>query len=72
MSVTKPRSPRVRLTESSLNRVGVTLIDEDQPWFQCQYCGGTWTYRLLPGGRLPRRWWWCAHHECNAPEEFRR
>jgi hypothetical protein len=49
----------VRLSEASLNNVGVELRDREQIRLECKCCGQQWLPNILPGGRLPRGWWKC-------------
>jgi hypothetical protein len=49
------------LIEPSLEKVGVELLDEDQPELKCKVCGESWVPRILADGRLPRGWWRCPH-----------
>lgn len=54
----------VRLTEGSLAKVGVDLLDKHRIHLQCQYCGALWSPNLQRGGKLPRGWWKCPNG-CN-------
>ena len=55
----------VRLNETSLYRVGVSLLDADRVHLHCEVCGIGWSPNLGAEGRLPHRWWRCPRG-CNA------
>lgn len=55
-----------RCTEGELAEVGVRLLNSENTLLQCDRCGQKWSPDLLPGGRLPARYWHCPNG-CNAP-----
>lgn len=44
---------------TSLQRVGVTVIDARRFRLHCDACGETWRPRVPAGGDWPRNWWHC-------------
>jgi hypothetical protein len=51
-----------------LKKVGVRILErKNNIWFQCETCGGTWSPALRTEGKLPRGYWKCPYHSCNAP-----
>lgn len=64
----------LRLIEPSLHRVGVELINDEQPSLRCKTCGKIWNPELTSNGRLPKHWWKCPntgqHHlyQKSSPE----
>jgi hypothetical protein len=67
----KRQSLRPRyLSEGQLSKVGVKVIDECKLVLSCCQCGMTWAAGVLPGGRLPPRYWHCTQG-CNQPESPR-
>lgn len=54
----------MRLTVSSLDKVGVTLVNFSNVTLQCDNCGQIWSPILRSEGRLPRGYWKCIHG-CN-------
>lgn len=59
---------RVRLTEGSLAKVGVELVDAGRPALRCKACGTQWQPDWQEDGRLPRRWWRCPEG-CNGDKK---
>lgn len=57
------------LTVANMKRVGVTWSGNIRNIrFTCDRCGSIWLPNLLPGGRLPRRYWQCPAG-CNCPTQ---
>jgi hypothetical protein len=52
---------RVRLTDASLKRVGVLLMDPRSVRLICLSCCQMWTPEFLARKRLPRGWWKCPN-----------
>lgn len=54
-------------SERELLKVGVTVIDSNAFWLECNECHGKWS-PPFPG--MSRRWyrgyWKCPHFGCNA------
>lgn len=55
----------IRFTESSLEKVGVTIVDPYKIFLQCKHCNYVWAPIIKTGGRFPRCWWKCPEG-CNA------
>lgn len=55
---------RVRCTPTSLQKVGVEILDVAGLRLRCKSCKKAWSPNLLSGGRLPRNWWKCPNG-CN-------
>lgn len=49
----------VTINDSSLMRVGVTLLESDPLELRCNRCGTVWQPGRLASGRLPQGWWKC-------------
>lgn len=60
----KLHRPR-RFSAPELQRVGVTLVNAEQPLLQCTTCGERWKPMLQAGGKLPANYWQCPNG-CNA------
>jgi len=57
------------LEEWRLKKVGIELRDLSSTIFDCMYCERGWSPNLLPGGRMPKRWWKCPNG-CNENMKF--
>ena len=55
---------RVRYTQGSLGRVGVSILNRHNILLQCSHCGARWSPNLRWGG-LFRRGWWKCYNGCN-------
>jgi hypothetical protein len=65
MDSTKRAYPK-RLTDGEMAKVGVEIIDRNRKRLRCMNCGHIWWPCLVPGGRLPKRYWRCENG-CNSP-----
>lgn len=61
----------MKFSEASLKKVGVSLISPTQVHLQCEKCEARWSPNILPGGRLPARYYFCPNG-CNASAGVRK
>ncbi len=58
--------PPRHATAEELERVNVSIAEENPLILRCNNCGTTWTPELHANGRL-KRGAWCCPHGCNCP-----
>lgn len=61
----RSRGPK-SYSKPELERLGVAVLDESNVRLQCLHCQAIWSSNLLPGARLPARYWQCPNG-CNRP-----
>jgi len=56
----------MKVKESALKKVGVTLVIPETILVECNECGQRWQPEIKQGGKLRNRWWVCQWG-CNDP-----
>lgn len=43
----------------TLAKRGIEMLDENRILLKCIACGQVFSPQIRPGGKLPRKWWYC-------------